>query len=91
MSRNVRCLLALLMLTLFLGTGAAHALPSGGPSPDRAPGMLAALWSWVTSVVEAEVPFLRAYEADGGTPLPRPVVNGGGSDTDGGAYIDPNG
>ena len=89
MSRTVRSMLALLMLTLFLGTGAAHALPTEGPSLDRDPGMLAAVWNWVVSVVEVKVPFLQAHEADSET-LPGPVINGGG-EPDGGPFIDPNG
>ena len=89
MSRKVRSMLALLLLTLFLGAGAAHALPSEGPGVDRAPGMLAAFWNWVTSVVEVKVPLFQVHEADGQT-LPRPVIEGG-SEPDGGGSMDPNG
>lgn len=89
MPRKVRCTLALLMLTLFLGAGAAHALPSEGPSVDRAPGMLAALWNWVTSVVETKVPLFQVHEADGQI-LPLLEINGG-PEPDGGGSMDPNG
>ena len=91
MSRNVRSALALLLLTLFLGSGAAYALPAEGPGPDREPGMLTAIWNWVTSVVEAKVPFFQIHENVG---LPQPPVqqNGqGGNDGEGGAFIDPFG
>ena len=50
MSRNVRFMLALVMLTLFLGSGAAHALPSEGRDADRALAWLVAVWEWVTSL-----------------------------------------
>ena len=50
MSRKVRFMLALMMLTLFLGSGAAHALPSEAPNADRGNGMLVAVWEWVASL-----------------------------------------
>lgn len=92
MSRNVRSALALLLLTLFLGSGAAYALPAEGPGPDRDPGMLTAIWNWVTSVVEAKVPFFQIHEAVG-QPLPPGQQDGhaGSNNNDGGAFIDPFG
>lgn len=92
MSRTLRSMSGLLVLTLFLGTGAAHALPSGdGPSIDRAPGTLVAVWNWVASLFEADGSFLGVFETSGGNggvsvPVPRP-----GAETDGGGFIDPNG
>lgn len=88
MSRKVRSMLALLVLTLFLGTGAAHALPAEGPAGDRGPGMLVAVWDWLTSLLEVEVPFLQVHEAAGGIVLPPPP---GTSGSEHGGYIDPNG
>lgn len=91
MSRTVRSTLALLLLTLFLGTGAAYALPSEGSSLDRDPGMLATIWNWVTSVVEIKVPLFQVHDADGQT-LPSGNQDGKtGSSNDGGAFIDPFG
>ena len=94
MSRTLRSMSGLLVLTLFLGTGAAHALPSGdGPSIDRAPGTLVAVWNWVASVFEADGILFGVFEALGGNggvfvpPLPEPT----GAETDGGGFIDPNG
>lgn len=89
MSRKVRFMLALVMLTLFLGSGAAHALPSEGRNADRGPGMLVAVWEWVASLLEGPVSFLHVTEAAIGTPPP-PATNGNG-DGEGGGYIDPNG
>ena len=93
MSRTLRSMSGLLVLTLFLGTGAAHALPSGdGPSIDRAPGTLVAVWNWVASLFEADGSVLVVFETLGGNggvsvpPLPEP-----GAETDGGGFIDPNG
>ena len=85
MPRKVRFMLALVMLTLFLGSGAAHALPSEGRDADRGPGMLVAVWEWVASLLEGPVSFLNITESAGGT-TPPPTVNG-----DGGGSIDPNG
>ena len=89
MPRKVRSIFALLALILFLGTGAAHALPPpDGPSPDRAAGTLAAIWGWVTSLFEVEGfsnPLFEASSVVPSTPLPT------GSQGDGGAFIDPNG
>jgi hypothetical protein len=93
MSRKVRSLLALVVLTLFLGTGAAHALPSEGRNADRSAGMLVAVWEWVSSLLEGRVPFLQTYE-ESGTVLPTPPDtpnNGSGSNGDFGGFIDPNG
>ena len=95
MSRTLRSMSGLLVLTLFLGTGAAHALPSGdGPSIDRAPGTLVAVWNWVASLFEADGSFLGMFETldgnGGGLPLP-PLPSGTGAETDGGSFIDPNG
>lgn len=87
MSRKVRSMVALLMLMLFLGTGAAHALPSQGQGPDRSPGMFAALWDWVESFVGADVPFFGMREASKSVPPPAPLAGNG----EGGGYIDPNG
>lgn len=91
MSRTLRSMSGLLVLTLFLGTGAAHALPSGdGPSIDRAPGTLVAVWNWVASLLEVDGSFLGMFEASGENggvlPVPPPSAN-----TDGGGFIDPNG
>ena len=88
MSRKVRSILALLMLVLFLGTGAAHALPAEGP--DRAPGMLVSLLEWVTSLLGFESPLRPAVEASE-IPVPPSGTNGGGGGCDFGGYIDPNG
>ena len=93
MSRNVRSALALLLLTLFLGSGVAYALPAEGPGPDREPGMLMAIWNWVTTVVDAKVPFFQIHEAVG-QPLPPGQQDGqagSNGDSDGGAFIDPFG
>jgi len=87
MSRKVRFMLALVMLTLFLGSGAAHALPSEGRTADRGPGMLVAVWERVASLLEGPVSFLHATEAAGGTVQPPPSS----TNSDGGGYIDPNG
>jgi hypothetical protein len=86
---------ALLVLTLFLATGAAHALPSGdGPSIERAPGTLVAIWNWVASLLEVDGSFLGVFETSGGNggdlPL-SPLPTGPGEETDGGGFIDPNG
>jgi hypothetical protein len=89
MSRKVRSLLALVVLTLFLGTGAAHALPSEGRHADRGPGMLDAVWEWVASLLEGRVPFLHVTEAADGTVVQ--PKSSGNSGTEGGGYIDPNG
>lgn len=92
MSRNVRSLLALVVLTLFLGTGAAHALPSEGRDADRGSGMLGAVWEWVASLLEGRVPFVKMHEAVG-EPVPPapPDTNTGVPNGDYGGYIDPNG
>jgi hypothetical protein len=89
MPRKVRFMLALLMLTLFLGSGAAHALPSEGRNADRGPGMLVAVWEWVASLLEGRVSFLHVTESAGGTVQPPPPATHGGGD--GGVFIDPNG
>ena len=86
MSRNVRIMLALVMLTLFLGSGAAHALPSEGRNADRSPGMLVAVWEWMSSLLEGKVPFLHETEALGGPAQPAPPP-----DPEGGGSMDPNG
>jgi len=86
MSRNVRIMLALVMLTLFLGSGAAHALPSEGRNADRSPGMLVAVWEWMASLLEGKVPFLPETEALGGPVQPSPPPN-----PEGGGSMDPNG
>ncbi|MFL6198103.1 MAG: hypothetical protein ACJ76J_02900 [Thermoanaerobaculia bacterium] len=86
MSRKVRIMLALVMLTLFLGSGAAHALPSEGRNADRSPGMLVAVWEWMASLLEGQVTFFHVTEAAGGTVQPPPPSTG-----DGGPFIDPNG
>jgi hypothetical protein len=90
MSRNVRFMLALAMLALFLGSGAANALPTESRNTDREPGVLAAVWEWAVSLVEGKVPFLHVNEETGIT-IPHPSPSAGGSGTDGGGYIDPNG
>jgi len=92
MSRKARSIFALMALTLFLGTGAAHALPSaGGPCPERVAGTLVAILDWVTSVFEAKVPLLQVFAASsGGTSVPS-TPPPSGPQTDGGGFIDPNG
>lgn len=87
MSRKVRIMLALVMLTLFLGSGAAHALPSEGRNADRSPGMLVAVWEWMASLLEGRVTIFHVTEAAGGTVQPPPPSTNG----DGGPFIDPNG
>ncbi|HVG06982.1 MAG TPA: hypothetical protein VNM67_04700 [Thermoanaerobaculia bacterium] len=91
MSRKVRIMLALVMLTLFLGSGAAHALPSEGRNADRGPGMLVAVWEWAASLLEGRVSFFQVTAAAGGTVQPPPPSTQGTSGGDGGGYIDPNG
>ena len=92
MSRKVRSLLALFVLTLFLGTGAAHALPAEGRDAGRGPGMLVAVWEWVASLLEGRVPFVKAHEATGRPgSLPPETTSGGNGNGDYGGYIDPNG
>lgn len=90
MSRKVRFMLALVVLTLWLGSGAAHALPSEGRNADRDAGMLAAVWEWLTSLVAVEVPFLPVHEAIG-EEIPAPPSTPDGDPGDGGVFIDPNG
>lgn len=91
MSRKVRFMLALVMLTLFLGSGAAHALPAGGRDADRGPGMLVAVWEWVASLLDGPVSFFHLTEASGGTPPLPPSDGNGGNGSEGGPFIDPNG
>ena len=88
MSRNVRSLLALVVLTLFLGTGAAHALPPEGRDADRGSGMLVAVWEWVTSLLGMESSYRSAHEAAIISP---PTETSSSSGCDFGGYIDPNG
>jgi hypothetical protein len=90
MSRKVRFMLALVLLTLFLGSGAAHALPSEGRNADRGPGMLVAVWEWVASLLEGPVSFLHVTETSGGT-VQSPPQTTNGSDGEAGPFIDPNG
>ena len=89
MSRNVRSLLALVVLTLFLGTGAAHALPLEGRNADRGPGMLVAVWEWVVSLLGTEPTYRPAHEAAIFPPPTDTSSNSGGCEF--GGYIDPNG
>lgn len=92
MSRKVRSLLALVMLTLFLGTGAAHALPSEGRAADRAPGMLVAIWEWAASLLQGRVPFVPIHEAVDEPAAPTsPDATDDGPGGEFGGYIDPNG
>jgi hypothetical protein len=88
MSRKVRSLLALVVLTLFLGTGAAHALPLGGRDADQGPGMLVAVWEWVASLLGAEPSYRPAHEA---VIISPPSGTNGSSGCEHGGYIDPNG
>ena len=90
MSRKLRFMLALVMLTLFLGSGAAHALPLEGRDADRGSGMLVAAWEWVTSLLEGPVSFFHVNEAASG-PVQPSGGGGNGSGTEGGPFIDPNG
>lgn len=89
MSRKLRFMLALVMLTLFLGSGAAHALPVEGRNADRGTGMLVAAWEWVVSLLEGPVSFLPVNEAVEET-IATPGSQGNGNG-EGGGYIDPNG
>jgi hypothetical protein len=91
MFRKVRFMLALVMLALFLGSGAANALPTEGRNTDREPGLLAAVWEWAVSLVDGKVPFLHVTEQAGGTVPTVPQGNGSSSGSDGGGSIDPNG
>lgn len=92
MSRKVRFTMALVMLTLFLGGGAAHALPADGRDADRGPGMWVAAWDWLASLLQGKVPFLSAYEASETVKLPLPQdTNTGSGSGDHGGFIDPNG
>jgi hypothetical protein len=89
MVRKARASFALLLLALFLGSGVAYAVPASGfVVPERTPGMLTALWEWVTSLAETRIPFLHMHEASVGIiPIPPPS----GPSSDGGAFIDPSG
>lgn len=91
MSRKVRSLLALFVLTLFLGAGAAHALPMEGRDADRGSGMLVAAWEWVASLLEGRVSFLQIHEATGQPAVPHGPETTGNPNGDFGGYIDPNG
>lgn len=91
MSRKVRSLLALFVLTLFLGTGAAHALPTEGRDADRGSGMLVAVWEWVASLLQGRVPFVQTHEAVGDTLPAEPDTSSSDPNGDYGGYIDPNG
>lgn len=86
MTHKVRASFALLLLGLVLSAGAAHALPSGPAVPERTPGLLTAIWEWVTTLIDAKTPVLQVHEA-GILPVPPPS----GPSTDGGGFIDPNG
>lgn len=90
MSRRVRFMLALVMLTLFLGSGAAHALPVEGRDADRGMGMLVATWEWVVSLLDGPVSFLHVNEASEDT-IVTPGSSQGNGEGEGGGYIDPNG
>lgn len=90
MSRKVRFMLALVVLTLFLGSGAAHALPMEGRDADRGTGMLVAAWEWVVSLLDGPVSFLHVTEASEDT-IVSPGSTRGSGDGEGGGYIDPNG
>jgi hypothetical protein len=89
----VRFTMALVMLTLFLGGGAAHALPMEGRDADRSPGLWIAAWDWLASLLQGQVPFLSAYEASEtvNPPLPQDTTNTGSGGGDHGGFIDPNG
>jgi hypothetical protein len=90
MSRKVRSIFALMALTLLLGSGAAHALPSAeGPCPERISGMLVAIWDWAASLFDAKTPSLSVFKAESGISMP--TLPPAGSQSDGGAFIDPNG
>jgi hypothetical protein len=89
MVRKVRASFALLLLALFLGTGAAHGMPAPGAAvPERTPGMLAAMWEWVTSLVDVGMPFLQVHEASGEF---IPILPPSGPSSDAGPFIDPGG
>jgi hypothetical protein len=92
MSRTARSIFALLVLTLILGTGAAHALPtSNGPSAERVSGPLVAIWDWLASVFDVKGDVTPVFDASTtsvtttGSGLPTAPT------TDVGGFIDPNG
>jgi hypothetical protein len=89
MVRKARASCVLLLLSLFLASGAAYAAPSLGPVvQERTPGLLTAIWDWVTSLVEAKAPLEQVLEAAGEI-LPTPSPSG--PSTEGGGFVDPNG
>jgi hypothetical protein len=91
MSRTARSIFALLVLTFLLGTGAAQALPSSsGPGPERTPGMIAAVWDWLASVLGVQGTVAKSFEASTGGQVPASPLPTG-PQTDVGGFIDPNG
>ena len=91
MSRTARSIFALLVLTLFLAAGTAHALPtSNGPSPERVSG-LTAVWDWLTSVFDVEDVFAPIFEASTSGGIVATPNQPAAPTTDVGGFIDPNG
>lgn len=92
MSRTLRSMSGLLLLTVFLGTGSAHALPSDdGRGIERASGTLVAVWNWAASLLEVDGTFLGLFETAGGNGAVVPLPPRPGTEADGGGFIDPNG
>jgi hypothetical protein len=90
MSRTARSIFALLVLTLLLGTGAAHALPSSnGPSPERVSGTFTAILDWLSSVFEIKGGWTSVFDAASTTVTADPTLATPQSDF--GGFIDPNG
>lgn len=86
MSRKLRTTMAMLLLTLALGTGAAHALPrSEEPAAASAFEAFTVAWEWLASLFAFETAPVQV-PPEGGDEDPHP-----GSVGDGGAFIDPNG
>lgn len=86
MSRKLRTTMAMLLLTLALGTGAAQALPfAEEPAAVSAFGAFTVAWEWLTSLFAVETSAVQV-PLPGGNEDPLPGAVG-----DGGAFIDPNG
>ena len=88
MVHKVRASFALLLLTLFLVSGAAQAASSRPAVQERTPGLLTAVWDWVASLVETRLPFLSIHEA---SEVIIPTSPPSGPNTDAGPFIDPGG
>ena len=87
MSRKLRMTMAMLLLTLVLGTGAAHALPRAEePAAVSAFEAFTVAWEWLTSLFAFETSSVQVPLPPGGGEDPLP-----GSIGDAGPFIDPNG